>query len=203
MKWSFIDLIPFILSVSPTQIWLKNCHCETDFYVNSILADWQQKKHLNSPKLISRKILKVFRRQQWLSYFVPGTYPYVTSSNCSIGGVCTGLGIPPKYIGDVYGVVKAYTTRVGDGPFPTEQLNVIFFFCPRLLCLRLQYFRQTVFGSGHCFIVRVPASKKYSVKSIHLWKSHFHEIFAKILKFQLCECRKMIKYSGRKNISSK
>merc|ERR1719439_92006 len=49
-----------------------------------------------------------------------GTYPYVTSSNCSIGGVCTGLGIPPKYIGDVYGVVKAYTTRVGDGPFPTE-----------------------------------------------------------------------------------
>ena len=56
-------------------------------------------------------------------YFI-GTYPYVTSSNCSIGGVCTGLGIPPYYIGDVYGVVKAYTTRVGDGPFPTEQLNV-------------------------------------------------------------------------------
>ena len=54
-----------------------------------------------------------------------GTYPYVTSSNCSIGGVCTGLGLPPKTIGDVYGVVKAYTTRVGDGPFPTEQLNEI------------------------------------------------------------------------------
>lgn len=53
-----------------------------------------------------------------------GTYPFVTSSNCSIGGVCTGLGLPPKRIGDVYGVVKAYTTRVGDGPFPTEQLNV-------------------------------------------------------------------------------
>ncbi|XP_028166047.1 adenylosuccinate synthetase [Ostrinia nubilalis] len=49
-----------------------------------------------------------------------GTYPYVTSSNCSIGGVCTGLGLPPKVIGDVLGVVKAYTTRVGDGPFPTE-----------------------------------------------------------------------------------
>lgn len=49
-----------------------------------------------------------------------GTYPYVTSSNCSIGGVCTGLGVPPRNIGDVYGVVKAYTTRVGDGPFPTE-----------------------------------------------------------------------------------
>ena len=49
----------------------------------------------------------------------------MTSSNCSIGGVCTGLGIPPKFIGEVHGVVKAYTTRVGDGPFPTEQENVI------------------------------------------------------------------------------
>ncbi|XP_046996060.1 adenylosuccinate synthetase [Schistocerca americana] len=52
-----------------------------------------------------------------------GTYPYVTSSNCSIGGVCTGLGLPPCNIGDVIGVVKAYTTRVGDGPFPTELLD--------------------------------------------------------------------------------
>ncbi|XP_023312932.1 adenylosuccinate synthetase-like, partial [Anoplophora glabripennis] len=49
-----------------------------------------------------------------------GTYPYVTSSNCSVGGVCTGLGISPHRIGEVIGVVKAYTTRVGDGPFPTE-----------------------------------------------------------------------------------
>uniref|UniRef100_A0A182PS43 Adenylosuccinate synthetase n=1 Tax=Anopheles epiroticus TaxID=199890 RepID=A0A182PS43_9DIPT len=49
-----------------------------------------------------------------------GTYPYVTSSNCSIGGVLTGLGLPPQSIGEVIGVVKAYTTRVGDGPFPTE-----------------------------------------------------------------------------------
>lgn len=57
-----------------------------------------------------------------------GTYPYVTSSNCSIGGVLTGLGLPPQTIGEVIGVVKAYTTRVGDGPFPTEQINVSFFF---------------------------------------------------------------------------
>jgi adenylosuccinate synthase len=49
-----------------------------------------------------------------------GTYPYVTSSNASIGGVCTGLGIPPKAIGRVIGVAKAYATRVGEGPFPTE-----------------------------------------------------------------------------------
>ncbi|KAI5122198.1 hypothetical protein M0805_002687 [Coniferiporia weirii] len=52
-----------------------------------------------------------------------GTYPFVTSSSTTIGGVCTGLGIPPKLIGTTIGVVKAYTTRVGGGPFPTEQLN--------------------------------------------------------------------------------
>ncbi len=49
-----------------------------------------------------------------------GTYPYVTSSNASIGGVCTGLGVGPRAIGGVMGVVKAYTTRVGEGPLPTE-----------------------------------------------------------------------------------
>lgn len=54
-----------------------------------------------------------------------GTYPYVTSSATGIGGVLTGLGIPPKTINNIYGVVKAYTTRVGEGPFPTEQLNAV------------------------------------------------------------------------------
>ncbi|XP_069556707.1 adenylosuccinate synthase, like [Brachyistius frenatus] len=52
-----------------------------------------------------------------------GTYPFVTSSNCTVGGVCTGLGVPPSHVGHVYGVVKAYTTRVGVGAFPTEQNN--------------------------------------------------------------------------------
>jgi adenylosuccinate synthase len=49
-----------------------------------------------------------------------GTYPYVTSSNTTIGGVCTGLGVAPKHIHKVIGVAKAYTTRVGGGAFPTE-----------------------------------------------------------------------------------
>merc|ERR1719379_505195 len=52
-----------------------------------------------------------------------GTYPFVTSSNTTIGGVCTGLGVPPQKIDTVIGVVKAYTTRVGSGPFPTELQN--------------------------------------------------------------------------------
>ena len=49
-----------------------------------------------------------------------GTYPYVTSSNTTIGGICTGAGLPPQSVGEVLGVVKAYATRVGEGPFPTE-----------------------------------------------------------------------------------
>lgn len=49
-----------------------------------------------------------------------GTYPYVTSSNTVSAGACTGLGISPKDIGKILGIVKAYTTRVGHGPFPTE-----------------------------------------------------------------------------------
>jgi adenylosuccinate synthase len=52
-----------------------------------------------------------------------GTYPFVTSSNSTIGGVCTGLGVSPKMIGGVLGVVKAYSTRVGEGPMPTELLG--------------------------------------------------------------------------------
>lgn len=49
-----------------------------------------------------------------------GTYPFVTSSNTTAAGACTGLGVAPNRIGEVFGIFKAYTTRVGSGPFPTE-----------------------------------------------------------------------------------
>lgn len=52
-----------------------------------------------------------------------GTYPFVTSSNTMTAGACTGLGVAPKHIGKVYGIFKAYCTRVGSGPFPTELLD--------------------------------------------------------------------------------
>ncbi len=52
-----------------------------------------------------------------------GTYPFVTSSNTIAAGVCNGLGIAPSRIGEVYGITKAYCTRVGGGPFPTELLD--------------------------------------------------------------------------------
>jgi hypothetical protein len=78
-----------------------------------------------------------------------GTYPYVTSSSTTVGGVCTGLGIPPKMIGKTIGVVKAYTTRVGGGPFPTEQLNVspCLFICGKvLMSARTGYWRSFTRG---------------------------------------------------------
>jgi adenylosuccinate synthase len=52
-----------------------------------------------------------------------GTYPFVTSSNTTAAGACTGLGVAPNAIKNVFGIFKAYTTRVGSGPFPTELFN--------------------------------------------------------------------------------
>lgn len=54
-----------------------------------------------------------------------GTYPYVTSSSTGLGGAVQGLGLNPTRISSIIGVVKAYTTRVGSGPFPSEQLNSV------------------------------------------------------------------------------
>ncbi|MFD0861319.1 adenylosuccinate synthase [Sungkyunkwania multivorans] len=54
-----------------------------------------------------------------------GTYPYVTSSNTTAAGACTGLGVAPTKIGEVLGIFKAYTTRVGSGPFPTELFDEV------------------------------------------------------------------------------
>ena len=54
-----------------------------------------------------------------------GTYPFVTSSNTVTAGLCTGLGIAPKWVDKVYGISKAYCTRVGSGPFPTELLDEV------------------------------------------------------------------------------
>src|SRR5262249_28629769 len=54
-----------------------------------------------------------------------GTYPHVTSSNCVVGGILAGLSLDWRSVKEVIGIAKAYTTRVGSGPFPTEQLNEV------------------------------------------------------------------------------
>lgn len=74
---------------------------------------------LNDARLAGKRILAEGANAAMLDIDF-GTYPYVTSSNTTIGGVCTGLGVPPQSIETVIGIMKAYTTRVGEGAFPTE-----------------------------------------------------------------------------------
>lgn len=74
---------------------------------------------INKAAREDREILFEGAQGMWLDVDY-GTYPYVTSSNTTTSGACTGSGLSPKYIENVVGVMKAYTTRVGAGPFPTE-----------------------------------------------------------------------------------
>jgi len=84
------------------------------------------KKHITDTSLLVYKLMQegkniLFEGAQGTLLDVDhGTYPYVTSSNSTAGGVCTGVGIGPTRIDKVLGVAKAYVTRVGEGPFPTE-----------------------------------------------------------------------------------
>jgi len=98
------------------QEWLKAAErlkqfsiCATEIVVNKALAE-------------GKKVLAEGAQGTLLDVDF-GSYPFVTSSNTSTGGVCTGLGIAPGKIGKVFGIFKAYCTRVGNGPFPTELFN--------------------------------------------------------------------------------
>lgn len=89
---------------------IKNIpHIDAEYIINDALAD-------------GKRILAEGAQGTMLDIEY-GTYPYVTSSNTTSSGVCSGLGIPPKRIGQVIGITKAYTTRVGGGPFPSELFN--------------------------------------------------------------------------------
>ena len=83
--------------------------CDTVLNVNQAIVD-------------GKSVLFEGAQGAWLDVDY-GTYPYVTSSNTTSGGACTGTGVPPTSIDAVVGVLKAYTTRVGSGPFPTELDN--------------------------------------------------------------------------------
>lgn len=84
-----------------------------------------------------------------------GSYPYVTSSNTITAGVCSGLGIPPSAIGKVFGVFKAYCTRVGSGPFPTELLDST----GELLRVKGNEFGSTTGRPRRCGWLDLPALK--------------------------------------------
>lgn len=80
----------------------------------------------------------------------------MTSSNCTVGGVCTGLGVPPSHVGRVYGVVKAYTTRVGVGAFPTEQDNV--WLTPSVVVEYVGWLVTRAENGGSCLPLSLPLS---------------------------------------------
>ncbi len=120
---------------------LQNKHCMLmtalggNFDANTLMAEgnafleavefMKQFKIVDGPKWINEKLdaeqtVLAEGAQGTLLDIDHGDYPYVTSSNTTIGGVCIGLGVAANRIGKVYGLFKAYCTRVGNGPFPTE-----------------------------------------------------------------------------------
>jgi adenylosuccinate synthase len=110
---------------------LKQIYGEEELDVDSIIREYREfdkqidefitdtSYYLNSAIRDGKKILAEGAQGALLD-IDHGTYPYVTSSNPTSGGACTGLGIPPTAITKITGIVKAYTTRVGNGPFPSE-----------------------------------------------------------------------------------
>lgn len=110
---------------------LENLYKAQVFYIDNIYNEYmgyaeKLKEHVADTDIIIHKTIAeggnilLEGAQGTLLDIDHGTYPYVTSSNATAGGACTGLGIGPTKISKVLGVVKAYTTRVGAGPFPTE-----------------------------------------------------------------------------------
>ena len=103
---------------------------------NTILKQYSEyaqriKPHVADTSLVLNKAIKngkqiLFEGAQGTLLDIDfGTYPFVTSSNTTVGGVCTGLGVGPRAIDEVMGIAKAYTTRVGEGPLPTELSNAL------------------------------------------------------------------------------
>ena len=113
---------------------LTKIYGENKLDVDSIIAEYQDfdkkideyitdtSQYLNAALREGKKIIAEGAQGALLDVD-HGTYPFVTSSNPTSGGACTGLGIPPTAVDSIVGIVKAYSTRVGNGPFPTELLD--------------------------------------------------------------------------------
>ena len=117
-----------ILSNFKTKIDLDLDKLEADFMESiEILKNFNfidSEDYLNSSLMLGKKVLAEGAQGSLLDIDF-GTYPFVTSSNTTVSGACSGLGIAPNKIKSVIGIFKAYTTRVGSGPFPTELDNEI------------------------------------------------------------------------------
>jgi len=130
-----------VLSSSFTEKYnkLKNKHLQMMKQFDVEPVDWQQWEPQFFEAVEQLRKLNIVNAEYWLDAHLKagkkilaegaqgsmldidfGTYPFVTSSNTIAAGVCSGLGVAPAWIGDVYGITKSYCTRVGSGPFPTE-----------------------------------------------------------------------------------
>lgn len=98
----------------------KDFYQEYADYANTLRPFVTDTVHKINESIIQNKKILFEGAQATLLDIDHGTYPYVTSSNTTAGGIATGLGIAPKHIHKTLGILKAYTTRVGTGPFPTE-----------------------------------------------------------------------------------
>lgn len=113
---------------------ISKIYGETQIDVDAIITEYQEfdkkiDEYITDTSLYLNNALKAGKKiiaegaQGALLDVDHGTYPFVTSSNPTSGGACTGLGIPPTSVDSIVGIVKAYSTRVGNGPFPTELLD--------------------------------------------------------------------------------
>jgi len=118
---------------------LKQKHLQILNQFSGAIVDWEQWEQPFFEAVEKMRSLQIVNAEYWLDSHLQagkkilaegaqgsmldidfGTYPFVTSSNTIAAGVCSGLGVAPSRIGEVYGITKAYCTRVGSGPFPTE-----------------------------------------------------------------------------------
>ncbi len=123
------------INLAEKNDYLKRCNCEP-LNAQVLFAKYTElanklKPYVGNTSMVINRLMKEGRNilfegaQGTLLDVDHGTYPYVTSSTTTAGGVCSGSGVGPTTLDSVIGVVKAYTTRVGEGPFPTEQHNEI------------------------------------------------------------------------------
>jgi adenylosuccinate synthase len=112
-----------------------------------------------------------------------GTYPFVTSSNATSGGACTGTGVPPSCVDRIVGVVKAYTTRVGEGPFPTELNDEV----GQLLRQEGQEFGATTGRPRRCgWFDAVVAKYAVMVNGIDFWAMTKLDVLDSLKTLKIC-----------------
>ncbi|KAF2307849.1 hypothetical protein GH714_032601 [Hevea brasiliensis] len=143
-----------------------------DVLLSDAASRFQDTVHVMNESIAQKKKILVEGGQATMLDIDFGTYPFVTSSSPSAGGICTGLGIAPRVIGDLIGVVKAYTSRVGSGPFPTEILG----HGGDLLRFAGQEFGTTTGRPRRCADLRLLEQLKVEYEVLPGWKSDVSSI---------------------------